>query len=94
LCDSWSFYDTRTAWKERYLRIPGHVDSTEGLIRVMRRQGATHLVFDRRTGAEQWPRLASLLEVERPPPAGLRLLKPPIQTDESPPNLVTIYALE
>ena len=81
------------SWKERYRHIPGYVDSTEALIREMQRQGATHLVFDRRTGAEQWPRLASLLEVERPP-AGLRPLKPLIQTDDSPPNQVAIYTLE
>lgn len=90
---SWTFYDTRSPWKERYLHLPAYVDSTDALIREMKRQGARYVVFDRQTGANHWPRLAGLLENE-PAGKGLRALGPAIGTLESPPNMIAIYTLE
>ena len=90
---NWSFYDTRSPWKNRYLHIPAYVNSTEALIREMKRQGARYLVFDRRAGSSQWPRLAELIDTELPR-RGLRPLGSPLTTPESPPNTVAIYILE
>ena len=90
---NWTYYDTRSPWKGRYLHIPAYVNSTEALIQEMNRQGARYLVFDRNVGANHWPRLAQLMEAERPP-SGLRPLGSPLTTAESTPNLVVIYTLE
>lgn len=90
---SWSFYDTRSPWRERYRGLPTYVDSPQGLVRDLRRSGARYFVFDELVGAQHWPGLAALLDAERPP-AGLRPLAPAIRTGQSPPNTVVIYALE
>jgi hypothetical protein len=90
---SWTFYDTSSSRKERYRPIPLYVDSAETLVRAMRREGTRYLVFDRQAGAALWPRLAPLVDSDTAP-AGLRPLQPPLQTDDAPPNLVAIYALE
>jgi len=67
--------------------------SGRAVVAEMRHQGARFLVFDRQSGAGQWPHLAGLLETERPP-AGLRALGPLLQTDQSPANQIAIYRLE
>lgn len=90
---NWSFYDTRSPWRERYRHIPIYVDTTPALIQEMSRQGARYLVFDRDAGAQHWPRLAGLLETNTHRP-GLRPLSPALLTDELPPNAVAIYRLE
>jgi hypothetical protein len=90
---NWTFYDTRSPWKGRYRHIPVYVNSPEGLVEEMHRQGARYLVFDRQVGAQHWPRLAGLIEAERPP-RGLRPIGSQIATAESPPNQIVIYTLE
>jgi hypothetical protein len=90
---NWSFYDTRSPWKERYRHIPIYVNTVPALVLEMERQGATYLVFDRETGAQHWPQLANLLETSIPWP-GLRPLGPALLTDELPPNALAIYKLE
>jgi hypothetical protein len=90
---SWSFYDTRSPWKERYRPIPAFVDSVPALQLEMRRQGASFLVFDRQTGADEWPRLAELLDTDRSRP-GFVALGPRLRTDQSPANEIAIYRLE
>jgi hypothetical protein len=90
---NWSFYDTRSPWHERYRHIPPFVGNADDLVREMKREGVKFLVFDRQTGATQWPQLASLMETERPRP-GLQALRSPLRTDESPPNSIAIYRLE
>ena len=90
---SWALHDTRSPWRDRYRQVPAYVDSSEALIGAMKRDGTQFLVFDRRTGASQWPHLAALMEIEHAPP-GLQPLGPLLQTDESPANQVAIYRLE
>lgn len=90
---NWMFYDTASPWRERYRHLPVYVDGPESLLTEMKRQGTTYLVFDRQTGAEQWPALAGLMDAERPRD-GLRSIHAPIRTDQSPPNLIAIYKLE
>jgi hypothetical protein len=90
---SWSFYDTRSPWRSRYLHIPIYVNSADALVAEMRRQGAQYLVFDRRVGADQWPALTELMESEHPH-RGLRVLGSPLTIPGAPPNTVVIYSLE
>lgn len=90
---SWMFYDTRSPWKSRYLHLPAYVNTSEALIREMQRQGARYLVFDRQVGANQWPRLAELIDPNGPR-RGLRAFGSPLTTPGSPPNTVAIYSLE
>ena len=59
----------------------------------MKRQGTGYLLFDRQAGANHWPRLAALMEAERPP-RSLRPVGNRLTTADSSPNQVVIYTLE
>ena len=94
LSSSWTFYETSTAYHERYTPIPIQVDSITSLVAEMRRQGYSYLVLDRNSVATFWPRLTPLLD-DPQPREGLRLLKPTFRTDDgSGVNWVGVYQLD
>jgi hypothetical protein len=94
MSSSWVFYDTSTAYHERYTPIPIQVDSVSSLVAEMRRQGFGYLVLDRNSVARFWPRLTPLLD-DPQPREGLRLLKPAFRADDGGGvNWVGVYQLD
>lgn len=89
---NWGFYDYDSRWLAHYEHFPIGIASVEDLTALMRARGIRYLVYDRNGGIAQWPQLAALAHPEWEP-GGLRLVGDPIQSRETPPNLVLVYAL-